>query len=77
MLFRLILYLSGIMFCSFGVVFIVIYLNLLNMGYNFMEYVHFIIFNPECLIIFIGMFNIFLALKRKGNKNGLRIWYVS
>ena len=72
MLFRLILYLSGIMFCSFGVD-----LNLLNMGYNFMEYVHFIIVKPECLIIFIGMFNIFLALKRKGNKNGLRIWYVS
>lgn len=73
MLFRLILYLSGIMFCSLGILFIIIYLNLLNMGYNFLEYVHFIIVKPQCLIIILGIFNIYLALKRKGKKNGLRI----
>lgn len=73
MLLKLILYLSGIVFCSIGVLFIIIYLNLLNMGYNFVEYVHFIIVKPECLILLLGMFNIFLALKGKGNKNGLCI----
>lgn len=73
MLLRLILYLSGVLFCSLGVLFIIIYLNLLNMGYNFIDYVQFIIIKPECLIIFLGMFNIYMALKRKGKRNGLRI----
>ena len=35
--------------------------------------IHFIISKPECLIIFLGIFNIYLALKRKGKNNGLRI----
>lgn len=73
MLFRLFLYLSGVLFCSLGVLFIIIYLNLLNMGYNFLEYVHFIIVKPQCLIVILGVFNIYLALKGKGKKNGLRI----
>ena len=73
MLLRIVLYFSGIFFCSIGSMFVVIYLNLLNMGYNFREYVHFIIVKPECIILFLGIFNIYLALKRKGKKNGLRI----
>jgi len=73
MLLRIVLYFSGIFFSSIGILFLVVYLNLLNMGYSFKDYVHFIISKPECLIIFLGIFNIYLALKRKGKNNGLRI----
>lgn len=68
MFFRVMLFLLGIVLSSLGLSFIVIYLNLLNMGYNFSEYVHFIISKWECLIIFVGFFFIFLSLYRKGSR---------
>ena len=68
MLFRLMVYLSGIVLCSLGLTFIIIYLNLLNMGYSFIDYVHFIYRKIECLSLLIGILLIYLSLHRKGKK---------
>ncbi len=68
MIFRIMVFILGIILCSLGLSFIIIYLNLLNMGYNFREYVHFIISKWECLVIFLGMLLIFLSVYRKGIK---------
>ena len=68
MIFRIMLFLLGIILCSIGLSFTIIYLNLLNMGYNFKEYVHFIISKWECLIILVGFFFIFLSVHTKGDK---------
>jgi hypothetical protein len=68
MIFRVMLFLLGILFTSLGLSFIIIYLNLLNMGYNFSEYVHFIISKWETLIIFVGVLLIFMSLYRKGSR---------
>lgn len=68
MIFRLTLFFLGILLCSISLSFIIIYLNLLNMGYNFKEYVHFIISKWECQTILIGGILIFLSLYRKGRK---------
>jgi len=72
MIFRIMLFLLGIVLVSLGLSFVIIYLNLLNMGYNFKEYVHFIISKWECLIIIVGGILIFLSLYRKGKKQ----WYM-
>ena len=50
--------------------FIIIYLNLLTIGYNFLEYVNFIIRRIECLNIFVGIFMMFIV---KGGKHELYI----
>ena len=68
MITRLTVFILGILFSSLGLAFIIIYLNLLNMGYNFKEYVHFIISKWECLIILVGFFFIFLSVHTKGDK---------
>ena len=49
--------------------YIVIYLNLLTLGYNFLEYVNFIIRRIECLNFFIGLVLMFIILL--GGKNEL------
>ena len=65
------LFLFGILLSSVGLTFIIVYLNLLNMGYNFSEYVHFIFSKVECLIFWIGFLVIFLSMYRKGKRNDL------
>ena len=70
----------GFLFCFFfstiGFVFIISYLNLLSLGYNFSEYVHFICSSPECLIGPIGLIIITLVIfLPKGDNNELHIRY--
>ena len=72
MVFRLLLFFLGIVLSSIGISFIIIYLNLLNMGYNFSEYVKFISSVPECISFLLGLILIFLSLYvRKGKKYDL------
>ena len=53
--------------------YIVIYLNLLTLGYNFLDYVNFITRRIECLNFFIGIILMFIILL--GGKNELYLWY--
>lgn len=63
---RLIMFFVGAYLCSLSLTFIVIYLNLLNQGYNFLEYVNFIIRRSEVLAGFLGIFLLYLSIiKRK------------
>lgn len=67
MLLRVMIFLIGIVLCSIGVTFTIIYLNLLNMGYSFWNYVNFIIRRIECLLFFVGIIMIYMSrYKRKG-----------
>ena len=61
--------LSGILLTSLGLFFIFMYLNLLVIGYSFLEFVYFIIRSIYCDLFFIGIFLIIMSLRRK--KNGL------
>ena len=68
MLARIVFFLIGFGFSVIGFVFIISYLNLLTIGYNFSEYVHFISSNIECLIGPIGLIITFLAIFIPGGK---------
>ena len=74
MITRITFFLVGFGFSTIGFVFIISYLNLIPIGYNFIEYVNFISRRPECLIGPIGLiitfFSIFLP---GGQKNELHI----
>ena len=60
---KIVLFLLGIGFCSSGLLFLILYLNLLAMGYSFLEYVQFISSRFECYFIFIGSFCIAISLE--------------
>ncbi len=66
MLLRIVMFLTGVLLCAVSLCFFVIYLNLLNMGYSFYDFVHFISKKFECWCLLIGIILIFLSLiKRK------------
>ena len=47
----------------------ILYLNLMTMGYNFGNYVNFIIREPECYYSIIGLTIMILSITIKGEKD--------
>lgn len=52
---RIFFFLIGFGLTVIGFVYMISYLNLLSLGYNFLEYVHFIFSRIECLYAFMGI----------------------
>lgn len=72
MLRRVFLFLVGFGFTVIGLTFIITYLNLTTMGYSILDYIKFIVRRFECVMCFIGIIFINIALYKKGdNKNDL------
>ena len=69
---RTILFLFGFGLIIISMSYIIIYLNLLTIGYNFFEYVKFIIRRIECLNLFTGIILIIIS-QYLGGKNELYI----
>ena len=65
-------FLVGFGLTVIGFVYIISYLNLLSIGYNFSYYVKFIIRRVECLNALFGIVIMILCI-RKGEKNDLYI----
>ena len=59
---RFFFFLVGFGLTLIGFSYIIIYLNLTTIGYNFLEYVNFIIRRPECLIAIVGIILIVLSM---------------
>jgi len=70
---RLFFFLVGFGLTVIGCIYIISYLNLLSIGYNFIEYVQYIVRRIECINAPIGIIIMFLALY-KGEKNDIYIW---
>jgi len=64
------IFLIGFGLSVIGNTYIISYLNYLTIGYNFKEYVNFIIRRPECLLAILGLIMITLSIY-KGDKNEL------
>ncbi|MBR6690869.1 MAG: hypothetical protein IKL65_06010 [Bacilli bacterium] len=62
MLLKIFLFLIGFGLTTIGSVYIICYLNLFSLGYNFFEYVNFIIRRVECLNFIIGIIIMILSL---------------
>lgn len=63
MIIKLLLFLISIFLISLSITFDIIYLNLLTMGYTFIEYVNFIIRRVECLTFIIGIILLYFIMK--------------
>lgn len=68
---RIFIFLLGFGICVTGFSYILIYLNLLSIGYNFLEYVKFIIRRIECLNFIIGIVLMLFSILYKGGNDEL------
>ena len=68
MLMRIFVFLIGFGLSIIGFVYIISYLNLLTIGYNFLEYVNFISRRFECLCALFGIIMMSLAINVAGRK---------
>lgn len=71
---RFFFFLIGFGLTLIGCIYIIIYLNLTTIGYNFLDYVKFIIRRPECLISVVGLIIIYFSIPKEDN-NELHIRY--
>jgi len=62
---RFLVFIIGLLFAVIGLSYIIIYLNLLVMGYTFWDYLGYIFGKFECLSFFIGYVLILLSLFTK------------
>ena len=60
------IYFLASIFCSVGLFFIILYLNLFTIGYTFLEYVYFIIRRVECNCFLLGILLLLVSIKKKG-----------
>ena len=65
---RFLIFIIGLVLTVVGLSYIIIYLNLLVMGYTFWDYLDYIFGKFECLSFFIGYVLILLSLFVKGRK---------
>lgn len=65
---RIFIFLIGFGLTVIGAVYIISYCNLMTIGYNFSQYVQFIIRRIECQYFVIGLILIFLSLYTPGGK---------
>ena len=67
---RVFFFLLGFGFTVIGFTFIILYLNLMTMGYNFANYVNFIIRQVECYYSIVGIIIMTLSITLKGDEKG-------
>lgn len=71
-MFKIISFLFGFGLTIIGIMYMILYLNLLTIGYNFSFYVNFIIRRIECWYSIIGIIIMIISIY-KGGKNELYI----
>jgi len=73
---RIFFFLFGFGLMVVGFTYVILYLNLFTIGYNFWEYVNFIFSRVECYFVFVGLFILILSIFIKGDKEyELYLWY--
>ena len=65
---RIFFFLFGFGLMTIGFVYIILYLNILSIGYNFSYYVNFISRRVECYFSVIGFILLNLSIYIKGDK---------
>ena len=65
---RIFFFLLGFGLMTLGFTYIILYLNLITIGYNFFEYVNFIIRRFECYFCLVGLIIMNLSMYIKGDK---------
>lgn len=70
MLLRIISFITGFILSSISLTLIILYLNIISLGYSFFDFLNFIIRKWELYLLFIGIILMILAF-RKDKKNDI------
>lgn len=65
---RIMLFILGLIMSSMGLSYIIMYLNLLVIGYSFIDYLIYIFTKLECIIFFVGYILLLLSIVIKRRK---------
>ena len=65
---RIFFFLFGFGLMVVGFTYVILYLNLISLGYNFFEYVNFIFSRIECYFVIIGLIILILSIFIKGDR---------
>lgn len=65
-LIKILLFLIGFGLTTIGLMYTILYLNLFSFGYNFIDYVNFIIRRIECINLFLGLSLMIISLNLGG-----------
>lgn len=68
---RIFIFLLGFGLSVIGFMYIISYLNLLVIGYSFLEYLQFIIKRLECIMALIGLLMITFSIFKGGEKHDI------
>lgn len=63
---RILFFLIGIILSIIGMIYTILYLNLLTIGYSLFEYIYFLFTRVECLIGLIGFIMVATTIFYKG-----------
>ena len=66
---RMFIFLLGFGLMVIGFTYIITYMNLMSMGYSFIQYLSFITCKIECLFAVIGFILVSIIILTKGNEN--------
>lgn len=73
-MFRIFFFLLGFGFSVIGMMYMILYLNLLTIGYNISQYIKYILSRSECILGLIGLLIVTITIFYKGgNKNDFYI----
>ncbi len=64
-MYRILWFFLGMILCSIGLSFWILYLNLLTMGYSFWNFVYFISSRIECYLVLVGVVLMIISWKGK------------
>ena len=70
---KTILFLFGYSLTLIGLIYVISYLNILTLGYNFLFYVKFICRRLECIYTLVGIILMILSIYLPGGKDELHI----
>lgn len=62
---KIFLFSCGSLMCAYSLMLIIVYVNLIDMGYSFLEYLKFISVKIECLLLILGIIFIYLSLRKE------------
>lgn len=77
MLVKVFLFLCGFGLMIIGFSTLILYINLFSFGYNFKEYICYILKLPEFYYLVIGFILVNFSILKKGEKDEKRLWYFS
>ena len=75
MFLRIFFFFIGIILTVFSMMNLILYLNLLSIGYTFFEYIKFIITRIECICLGVGLIIIFMSISKFRRNNEIHLWY--